>query len=393
MNTPNPPAPLAPDLRSRWLLRPEVTFLNHGSFGATPQCVLDEQDHWRRRIEAEPVELLSRRRPELIDVAKKSVGEFLGMNIEDFGFVTNATEGINAVLRSLPFSAGDELLTTNHVYNAVRQAMRYVCRRTDATYREIDVPIPVSSASQVAQRILSQLGPRTRLLVLDHVTSPTGLVFPVEAVVAECNARGIDVLLDGAHAPGMLPLHVPDSGAAYYAGNLHKWCGAPKGTGFLWVRPDRQSPIHPLVISHHLDEGFAHEFGWQGTRDWAACLAVPRGLAFFAQLGWDRVRTHNHQMATWAQGLLSRQWGTEPISPLDGSLLGSLAAVPLPPPLHRMNDAQGQALQQRLYSEFRIEVPLMHWCGRWLLRVSCQVYNVPEDYERVVAVIGELAGR
>jgi len=198
--------------------------------------------------------------------------------------------------------------------------------------------------------------------------------------------------VDGAHAPGMLPLDVPKIGATYYAGNLHKWCCAPRGTGFLWVRPDKAPDVHPLIISHYFGEGFVKEFDWQGTRDITAWLAAPRGLAFLDDLGWDRLRAHNHAMATWAHRLLCSAWNVQPISPLDGSMLGSMTAVPLPPPLDRMSEAEGAALQQRLYSEYRIEVPLMHWNGHWLLRVSCQVYNSADHYERAANVIRTLAG-
>ena len=373
------------------MLDPGVAFLNHGSFGATPRCVFEEQNEWRRRIEAEPVEIISRRRAQLLEEGKKPVAAWLGMRPGDFGFVSNATEGVNAVLRSLRLRPGDELLTTNHVYNAIRNAMKYAGRQSGAEYREIDVPLPVRSSEQIAQHVLEGISPRTRLLVIDHVTSPTALIFPVGKIVRECARHGVDVLIDGAHAPGMLPLNVQELGAAYYAGNLHKWACAPRGSGFVWVRPDRQPGIHPLVISHYLDEGFAKEFGWQGTRDLSAWLAIPRAIAFMAELGWERVMSHNHAMAIWAQRLLCERWGVEPISPLDGSLLGSMATVPLPAPLDTLDELRAQELQQRLYSEHRIEAPIMLWGGRAFVRPCCQVYNTPDEYERLARVVAEWA--
>ena len=386
-----PPSPFRPDVRSEWLLNPAVTFLNHGSFGAVPRCVLEEQNKWRMRIEVDPVELLARRGQELLGEVKRAVGASFGMREEDFGFVTNATEGVNAVLRSIKWQPGDELLTTTHVYNAVRQAMKYAAGIWGASYREIDVPPPINSREQILNCVLAGLSAQTRLLVIDHVTSPTALIFPVEQIVAACTQRGVDVLVDGAHTPGMLPLHVERLGAAYYAGNLHKWSFAPKGCGFLWARQDRKDRVHPLVISHHLGEGFAREFGWQGTRDLAAYLAVPRALQFMADLGRQRVTDHNHAMAVWVQRLLCREWGVEPIGPLDGQLLGSMAAVALQPPLGALSDTEAQQLQQRLYTEHRIEVPIMQWGGRSLLRPCCQVYNRPEDYERLAKVVSQLA--
>jgi isopenicillin-N epimerase len=393
IQTSDAPAPLGDDLRSQWMLRDDVIFLNHGSFGAVPRSVLAEQDRWRRRLESEPIELLGRRQAELIAVAKEPLSAFLHMRPDDFGLVTNATEGINAVLGSLRFSPGDELLTTSHVYNAVRQAMRHVAGRNDASYREIPVPTPVESAAQIAQTIADAIGDRTRLLVIDHITSPTALLFPVEPIAAACAARGVELLVDGAHAPGMLDLDVPATGATYYAGNLHKWSCAPKGCAFLWVAPHRQADIHPCIISHMYGQGLAAEFGWQGTRDASGWLTIPAALRFMSDIGWERIRQHNHALAVWAHAMLCQRFGVPPLSPIDGSLLGATATVRLPPPLADMNDDQAKALQQSLYTDHRIEVPLVAWQGAHHLRVSCQVHNRPDDYHRLAEVISAVAAR
>jgi isopenicillin-N epimerase len=283
--------------------------------------------------------------------------------------VTNASEGINAVLRSLELRPADELVATTHVYNAVRQAMRYAASRAGAAYREVDVPLPAHSAGRITRTILAGLTDRTRLLVIDHVTSPTALVFPV---------REID-------------LDVPALGATYYAGNLHKWCCAPKGCGFLWVSPDRQADVHPTVISHHLGEGFSREFDWQGTRDVTAWLTAPAAIEFMTRLGWDQVRAHNHALAAWAHRLLCARFDVEPISPPDGSLLGSMATVRLPAALQAMTEAQGLALQQRMYTEHRVEAPISRWMNEWFLRVSCQAYNTGAEYDRLANVVREEA--
>ena len=388
---PPPPSPLRPGLRDAWLLSPGLTFLNHGSFGAVPAAVFQAQTEWRRRIEADPIELLGRRCADLVADAKVPVAERFGMRPDDFGFVTNATEGVNAVLRSLALRPGDELLTTSHVYHAVRQTMRLAARRAGGTVREVAVPLPVTSAADVLDRIVAGLSPATRLLVIDHVTSPSGLVFPVAAIVAACGERGVDVLVDGAHAPGMLPLDVGRLNPAYYAANLHKWCCCPKGTAFLWVAPSHQADVHPTVISHRLDEGFANEFAWQGTRDKSAWLTAPTALAFLADLGWDAVLAHNHQMAVWAHAMLVDRWQVEPVSPLDGSMLGTMATVRLPGRLAELDGPALTALQQRLHDEHRIEVPLIGWPGGAMLRVSCQAYNTPADYERLADVIARVA--
>ena len=384
---PSPPAPLAPDLRAQWMLRHDVTFLNHGSFGAVPRGVFDHQDRVRRALEAEPVEILGRRHPEQIEAAKAPLADFLRARVGDLGLVTNATEAVNAVLQSLRLAPGDELLTTTHVYNAVRMAMRHTATRAGGAYREIDVRTPLSSAQQITDHVVAALSDRTRLLMIDHVTSPTGLVFPVADIIKACASRGVDVLVDGAHAPGMLDLDLPALNAAYYAGNLHKWTCAPKGCGFLWAREDRQADLHPTIVSHNYGTGMAAEFNWQGTRDTTAWLTIPAALEFMSQFGWERIRRHNHALATWAHRLLCDRLDVEPLSPLDGSLLGATATVRLPGPLANLTEDQARALQQDLYTTDRIEVPLFPWQGAWHLRVSCQLYNRPDDYERLADVI------
>ena len=387
-----PPPALRAGLRGEWQLAEGLAFLNHGSFGAVPRAVLDVQRAWRDRIEADPIELLGRQCAALINEAKRPVGERFGMRPADFGFVTNATEGVNAVLRSLHLRPGDELLTTDHVYHAVRQTMKLAARRSGATCREIAIPLPAASARALADAVVGGVSDRTRLVVVDHVTSPTGLVFPVGEIVRRCRERGVDVLVDGAHAPGMVPLDVAAIGAAYYAANLHKWCLSPKGTAFVWVSPVHQADVHPTVISHNLDAGFADEFAWQGTRDVSAWLTAPAALAFLAELGWDAVLAHNHAMAVWAHQMLVERWRVEPVSPIDGSLLGSTATVRLPGRLAALDGPGQVTLQQRLHDEFRIEVPMIGWAGGAMLRVSCQAYNAPGEYERLGDVIAGLAG-
>ncbi len=365
-----PPKPLAADLKQQWLLKEDVAFLNHGSFGACPIPVLNEQQKWRANIEAQP----------------------LGLPV-NIGFVTNATEGINAVLRSLKFRAGDELLTTNHVYNAVRKAIEFVAGKDGATCREISIPLPLQSADQIADAVIGGLSQRTRLVVIDHVTSPTALIFPVEKIARECRKRGIDVLVDGAHAPGMLKYDIATLGADFYAGNLHKWVCAPKGSAFLWVHPRRQPEIHPLIISHHFMSGFEKEFGWQGTRDISGLLSIRSAFEFFEQFGWENVMRHNHDMAVWAQHMLCHRWNTIPMTPLDGRLIGAMATPTLRLPLRfqHIDEPMREKLQQRLYDEFKVEAPLILWDGHAYVRVSCQIYNTPRDYERLGEAIEKIA--
>ncbi len=379
-----------PDMLSHWLLDPGVTFLNHGCFGATPRRVLEAQTAWRERLEARPVELLDRGCRDLLVEPKRAVGAFIGALPDDFGFVTNATGGINAVLRSLRLEPGDEIVTTDHVYNAVQQTLRYLARMSGARTIRVAVPLPVPGPEHVTDTIAAALTDRTRLVLVDHIGSATGVVFPVKQIVDLCSSRGIDVLVDGAHGPGMLELDLAGLGAAYYTGNLHKWVCAPKGAAFLWVRPDRQSGIHPNTISHFLDEGLAEEFQWQGTRDITAWLCAPDAIDFMGQFGWDEVRRHNHELAVWAQGMLSDRWQVAASTPADGSMLGSMATLPLPGGL-RERFADVAALQQHIYDHDHIEVPIIDWTDRWWVRVSCQVYNERAQYERLGEAVMEHA--
>jgi isopenicillin-N epimerase len=271
--------------------------------------------------------------------------------------------------------------------------MKFAARRSGATYREIDIPLPAASAAAIAERVISGLSDRTRVLVLDHVTSPTALVFPLELVAKACAECGVDLLVDGAHAPGMLPLDLTALGAigvAWYTGNLHKWCGAPKGTAFLWARADRAADVHPAVISHWYGEGLSAEFHWQGTRDHAGWLCAGAAIDFLARFGWDHVRAHNRAMATWAHTYLCDRLNVEPISPRDGSLLGSMATMRLPPPLDAVDDARLKVLQQMLYDDYLVEAPLISRASGKFFRVSCPIYTTPREIERLAEAIEQL---
>jgi isopenicillin-N epimerase len=382
----NPPKPLGENLQQHWLLKDDVAFLNHGSFGACPIPVLNEQQKWRANIEAQPIEILGRRCEGLLGSQRLWLSTHLGGTM-DFGFVTNATEGINAVLQSLKFQPNDELLTTNHVYNAVRKAMEHAASRSGANYREIFVPLPVQSSDQIADAVTGALGEKTRLLVIDHVTSPTALVFPVHKIASACRKRNIELLVDGAHAPGMFKLDIPGIGASFYSGNLHKWMCAPKGCAFLWVAPKHRDHIHPLIISHHYMSGFEKEFGWQGTRDISGLLSIKKAIDFLEQFGWDNVMRHNHELATWAQQMLCARWDTIAMTPLDGSLIGAMATLRLPLRFQHIDLPTCEKLQQRLYNEFKVEAPLILWDNHAYVRVSCQIYNRPQDYERLAEAI------
>jgi len=378
------------------MLDPSVDFLNHGSFGALPKRVALAQDRVRAFIEARPIERLGRRCRELLAPARQRVAAFVGVQPDEIGFVTNATDAVNAVLRSMDLKPGDQLVTTDHVYNAVRQTMRYVARRAGAECIEIPIAVPLEPPEKVAAQVLERLGPRARLLLLDHVSSPTALRFPVELIIAAAEGRGIPVLVDGAHAPGTLPLDISALGCSYYAANLHKWVCAPKGSAFLFARAEAQAELHPTIISHFLDQGFRAEFDWQGTRDISPWLCVPDALDFLDDaslgFGWSRVMEHNHRLARWVQERLCTRWEVERLCGPEH--LGAMTTVLLPAPLQpggAAGIARFEEIQLALSERFLIEVPVIEWNGRRFVRPCCQVYNRPEQYERLADAVLMLA--
>jgi isopenicillin-N epimerase len=388
----------APDLRERWTLDPNVTYLNHGAFGACPRAVLEVQAGWRAKLEREPVRFfLGELEPRLDDV-RTTAGELIGADPRDIVFVTNATEGVNTVLASFPFEAGDEILVTDHGYNACNNAARYWTARAGAGVAVARVPFPVAGEDDVVQAVLEAVTPRTRLALIDHVTSPTGLVLPVGRIVQELSSRGIETLVDGAHAPGMVALDVASLGAAYYTGNFHKWCCAPKTAAFLWVRRDRQPTVRPLVISHGANttrtdrSRFLLEFDWPGTTDVTALLSVPAALAFLGGLfegGLSGLERRNRSLALEARRTIARAVGTE--APCPDAMVGSLAAVLLPMDSPKAPTALD--LHDRLERDHAIQVPVVPWSGRpsGFVRIAAQAYNRPADYEKLArALVSEL---
>ena len=390
------------DFATHWDLDPAVTFLNHGSFGACPRDVLRHQAELRAEMEREPVRFLSRELDDRLDVARAALGAFLGADPDDLAFVTNATSGVNAVLRSREFSAGDELVTTDHAYTACRNALEYVARRTGARVVIAPVPFPVASPDDVIAAVMARVTPRTRLALLDHVTSPTALVLPIELLIAELGARGIDTLIDGAHAPGMLPLDLRTLGATYYSGNCHKWMCTPKGSAFLWVRRDRHADVHPLTISHGATakrpgrERFRLEFDWTGTSDPTAWLSVPKAIEVVGSLmpgGWPAIMARNHALALEARRLITAVAGTA--APCPDGMIGSLASIVLPDgPTTDIYWRRPDPLHPKLFERWGIEVPIMSWPAppRRLIRISAQLYNDPAQYVRLADALRKELG-
>ncbi len=350
-------------------------------------------------MERQPVQFLSRDMPAMLTEARAKVAAFVGAACTDIGFVTNATTGVNTVLRSLRFQPGDELLVTDHAYNACKNALDRAAEADGAAVVVASVPLPIKSEEDVLDAVLDCVTPRTRLALLDHITSPTALVFPIARLVNELQAAGVDCLVDGAHAPGMVELDVTALGAAYYTGNGHKWLCSPKGAAFLYVRPDRQERIHPLTISHGANADlrgrtrFEAEFEWTGTFDPTPFIGLAESIDYVGGLasgGWPEVRERNRASAVSARRLLLERLGCEPICP--ESMLGSIASMSIPGRGGSNPDplAWGDPLQSRLLQEFGIEVPVFWFGGERLLRISSQLYNTPDEYERLASALEQI---
>ncbi len=390
---------MRPALADQWPLDPGVTFLNHGSFGSCPRAVLAFQHGLRDRMEAQPVQFFMRDLEPMLDAARQRLAGFLSTSPETLAFVPNATTGVNTALAAMAPSigAGDELLTTDHEYNACANALRFTAERAGAAVVVAPVPYPLKSKGEVIDALRRHTTHRTKVLLLDWVTSPTAVVLPVEEIVAEWSARGVEVLLDAAHVPGMLPMDLDALGRAglkWCTGNLHKWVCAPKGAGFLWVREDQQGKTRPLVISHGANawrtdrSRYRLEFDWTGTDDPTAWLSVPTAMDTIGAMlegGWDAVRAANHALALRGREILCEALGAEVTCP--GSMVGSMAAVVLPRARSCKWDAW--ATQGRLVREWAIEVPVNPWPTEddRLVRVSAQLYNHEGEYRRLAEAL------
>jgi isopenicillin-N epimerase len=372
------PAPTPHELRREYLLDPDVAYLNHGAFGACPLPVFERYQAWQRELEREPVDFLDRRLRGLLDGARTTLAEYVGCPTEDLAFVQNATTGVNLAARSLDLRPGDEVLATDLEYGACDLAWQWVCRRSGARYVRAAIPLPLGHPDRVADALFASASERTRAVYVSHVASTTGLVLPLDEIVAHARSLGLVTIVDGAHAPAHVPVNLAGLGADFYSGNCHKWLGAPKGAGFLHVRPEHQDRAGGAIVSWGYKQGatFAERIEQQGTQDPAAWLTVPEAIRFQAERSWDDVRDRCRELAHAARRELCDLLGTEPLAP--DAMVAQLATVRLPGP--------APGLSERLFTRHRVEIPV-HRAERDLLRLSVAAYTTREEIDRLLAAL------
>lgn len=380
-----------PSLKEYFLLDPEIIFLNHGSFGATPRPVFEEYQAWQRRLERQPVLFLGREFNKLMEGTRRALGEYLNADADNLVYIPNATHGANIVARSLDLKPGDEVLTTDHEYGACDYAWQFVCEQTGARYVRQSIPLPVRSEDEIVEQFWQGVTPRTRAIYLSHITSTTALRLPVEAICRRAREAGILSIVDAAHSPGQIPVDLEALGADVNFGNLHKWLLSPKGAAFLYVRRDRQGLIRPLVVSWGMHatpdfttgSRFVDLLQWTGTRDPAAALAVPAAIQFLRDHNWEAVRAACHVLLRQAIERICDLAGGEPLYPLNSDFYCQMGIAPLP-------SSDLVALKSRLYDEYKIEVPLTEWHDRQFIRISVQGYNTQADIDALLEALQRL---
>lgn len=391
------------NLKRHFLLDPSVTFLNHGSFGATPKPVFREYQRWQRELERQPVEFLGRRFTGLMAEARAALGGCLGTDADNLVYTQNVTISVNIAARSLELGPGDEVLATDHEYGAMDRTWRFLAKERGFRYINQHIELPLTTEEKFIEDFWRGVTPRTRVIFLSHITSPTAIIFPVKEIIRRAREAGILTVIDGAHVPGQLSLHLDTLGADFYGGNLHKWLCAPKGAGFLYARPEVQPLLKPLVVSWGYESEtpsgstFVDHHEWWGTRDIAAFLSVPKAIEFQAENDWDEVRESCHRLAAYAQKRICELTGLAPLHPQTDGWFAQLAAAPLPA------DTDLALLKQRLYDDYRVEIPVLEWlpaprAGEGsgvrdkykLIRISVQGYNTKRDVDRLLNALADL---
>jgi isopenicillin-N epimerase len=377
-------------IKRQFLLDPKVIFLNHGSFGATPKPVFHEYQRWQRELERQPVEFLGRRCTQLMADSRAALGKYLGTHADNLVYTQNVTISLNIVARSLELGPGDEVLSTDHEYGAIDRTWRFLSRERGFRYINRMISTPIKSEVGFIEDFWRGVTPQTRVIAISHITSSTAIIFPIQEIIRRAREAGIITVVDGAHVPGQLPLHLDALGADFYGGNLHKWLCAPKGAGFLYARPEMQYLLKPLVVSWGYEaetptnSAFIDEQEWWGTRDLAAFLSVPAAIEFHEKYDWDMVRNECHDLAREALQRICEMTALSPLHPESDDWFGQMVAAPLP------GNIDIEALKATLYDQYCIEAPLIDWNGNKLIRVSVQGYNTKRDIDELCRVLALL---
>lgn len=377
-------------MKNLFLLDPDIIFLNHGSFGATLRTVFESYQRWQRELEMQPVEFLSRRANDLLDKSRSHLAEYLGTQRDNLVYITNATTGVNILARNLELEPGDEVLASDHEYGALDRTWKLLSQKSGFKYSNQKISLPLKSTEQFVEDFWRGVNKRTKVIFLSHITSPTAVIFPVKEICARAQQAGIITIIDGAHAPGQIDLALDDLGADFYVGNLHKWLCAPKGAAFLYARPEVQHLALPLVISWGWESDtpgpsqFVDWHQWSGTRDISAFLAVPEAIQFQAEHNWRSVRAECHQMAADLRKWITNLTSLEPLYPDSLDWYRQMGTVPLPSYVDITD------MKSNLYDRYRIEVPIIQWKDKKLIRFSLQGYNTNKDIIALESALKEL---
>ena len=364
--------------QTEWLVDPAVAYLNHGGYGALPIPVAAAAARWRAELEANPTDLFTRRWSELLDRSRTAIAAFLNVDAAQTVFVANATAGTATVLGSLDLAAGDEIVTTDHRYPAVASQLTTLGERQDVRVIEAAVPLDFATAAEVVGRVMAHVGPRTRLVVVDHIASPTGLVLPVRELVHAAHAAGVPILIDAAHAPGQLDVDLAATGADFWVGNLHKWVCTPRAVAVLAVAPPWQEKVRPFVASHNFADGFRPAFDWTGTYDPVPTLTIPETLEFWDALGWEAVRRTQHRLVSEGAAHVAETLGTRVAIPDEFTAAMRIAELPQP-----VTAEESVEIGYRLTTEHKVTAYITEHEGSSYVRMCGQLYNVPEHYERL----------
>ncbi|MBK8599452.1 MAG: aminotransferase class V-fold PLP-dependent enzyme [Flavobacterium sp.] len=376
-------------MKSQFLLNPEITFLNHGSFGACPIPILENYQYWQKELEREPVQFILKKAPIYLQTAKEAVAQFVGCDADDFFFTANPTIAINTIMRSMDLQPGDEILTTNHEYGAMDRTWNFYCEKSGAKYIRQNISIPIQSKEKLLEEFWSGYSAKTKIVFLNQISSATALIFPVKEIIQKAKSLGLITIIDGAHVPGHIDLNLTELDPDFYTGTLHKWMLAPKGCSFLYVKKERQSDIDPLIVGwgyqseNPSNSRFLDYHQHQGTRDISAFLTAPAAIQFLNDHNWKEKSTIAKQLILENYERFCTLLGTQPICPISSEFLGQMCSIPI-------NTSDPVALKEMLYGEYKIEIPIMKIDHGTFIRISLNAYNNSKDLDTLFDALSSI---